>query len=140
MLNEILLSTSNVKMGSERSFGLVFAGVFVILGVWKWYGGATAWGWGLLAASVVCVVVAFLAPNALKGPNLIWFKFGLFLHKIISPLILGLLFFLTITPTALVMRLMGKDVLSLRLKPDAKSYWIHRTPPGPEPKSMTQQF
>lgn len=138
--HESLSGTSETKMGSERSFGLVFAGVFACLGGWKLYSGAADWGWGALAIAFVFAVLALAAPGVLKGPNLLWFRLGLLLHKIISPLVLGLLFFLTVTPTALVMRLLGKDPLRLRLDPDAKSYWIHRDPPGPEPKSMTQQF
>jgi len=138
--HENLTAASDTKMGSEKSFGLTFTGVFVALGGWNLYTGAFDWGWGAMAVAAVFLLLALAAPKALKGPNLIWFRFGLLLHKIISPLVLGMLFFLTVTPTALVMRLLGKDLLHLRLNPNAKSYWIHRAPPGPEPKSMKQQF
>lgn len=139
-MHETHSSKDEIKMGSDRAFGFVFASVFALLGSWELYGVSSGWGWGALTIASVFVLLAFLAPGALKLPNRLWFRFGLLLHKIISPLVLGLLFFLTVTPTALIMRLLGKDPLSLRLKPETKSYWIHRDPPGPEPKSMKKQF
>ena len=72
--------------------------------------------------------------------NRLWLKFGLLLYKVMNPLILGLLFFVTIMPIGLVMRAFGKDFLRLRLDRNAKSYWIDRTPPGPPPQSMRNQF
>ena len=75
------------------------------------------------------------------GPlNRLWLKFGLLLYKVMNPLILGLLFFVTIMPIGLVMRAFGKDFLRLKLDRNAKSYWIDRSPPGPPPQSMKNQF
>lgn len=67
-------------------------------------------------------------------------KFGLLLHLVVNPVVMGMIFFLTVTPTAVVFRILGKDPLRLKLDPAAKSYWIHRQPPGPKPASMKQQF
>ncbi|HMB48131.1 MAG TPA: SxtJ family membrane protein, partial [Afifellaceae bacterium] len=72
--------------------------------------------------------------------NKLWMKFGLLLHNIVNPLVMGLLFFLTITPIALYFRISGKDPLKLRLEPDARSYWIDRDPPGPDPKTMPNVY
>jgi hypothetical protein len=85
-------------------------------------------------------VVALVYPRLLAPLNKLWLKFGLLLYKVMNPLVLGLLFFVTITPIGIVMRLFGKDFLRLRLDRSAKSYWIERTPPGPPPQSMKNQF
>lgn len=132
-------------MGSERSFGLVFSTVFLLIGAWNIYQDWPQWhqsllGLGGLGLAVVFAVLAVFFQDALKIPNLLWFKLGQLLHKIVSPLVLGLLFILTIVPTALIMKVLGHDPLRLRMDPDAESYWIHREPPGPEPKSMSRQF
>jgi hypothetical protein len=72
--------------------------------------------------------------------NRLWLKFGLLLYKIVNPIVLGLLFFATIAPIGLIMRLTGKDFLRLKLDREAKSYWIERAPPGPSPQSMRNQY
>ena len=72
--------------------------------------------------------------------NRLWFNFGMALHNIVNPLVMGLLFYLTITPMALIMRLIGKDPLRRNFEPEAKSYWIERRPAGPAPESMRHQF
>ncbi len=126
-------------MGSERSFGLVFAVVFALVCLLPLKDGAEPRLWaGLVAAAFA--VVSLAAPKLLKPLNKIWFLFGLLLHKIVSPLVMGLLFFVTVTPIALIMRALGKDPLKLRRDPAAASYWIARQPPGPEPESMRRQF
>jgi large-conductance mechanosensitive channel len=88
----------------------------------------------------VFLAAASLAPRALKPLNRLWFLFGAFLHKIVSPLVMALLFFVTVTPIAILMRLAGKDPLRLKFDRAAKSYWIERTPPGPAPETMRNQF
>jgi len=72
--------------------------------------------------------------------NKLWFHFGLLLHKIVSPLVMGLLFFVTVTPIGLLMRTLGKTPLKLEFDKDADSYWILRDPPGPAPDTMKRQF
>lgn len=128
-----------VQIGSERSFGIVFAVVFVLIGLWplKAGGDVRLWALGLAAAFLL---VALVAPRLLKPLNLIWFKFGLLLHKIMTPLVMGLLFFLTVTPVGMLMRATGKDPMRLKRDPTAASYWINRDPPGPKPDSMKNQF
>ena len=75
-----------------------------------------------------------------RSAQQIWTKFGVLLYTIVSPVVLGFLFYVTVTPIALLMRVLGKDPLRLRRDPDAASYWIDRTPPGPSPESMKNQF
>jgi hypothetical protein len=72
--------------------------------------------------------------------NRLWFRFGMILHAIVSPLVLGLIFYLVVTPTALLLRAIGKDPLRLRPDRAAASYWIAKAPPGPPPDTMKQQF
>lgn len=128
-----------VQMGSERSFGIVFAVVFALIGLWPLKAGGDMRLWALGLAALF-LVVAFVAPKLLRPLNLLWFKFGLLLHKIMTPLIMGLLFFLTVTPVGMLMRATGKDPMRLKRDPAAASYWISRAPPGPPPASMKNQF
>lgn len=129
---------TEVRMGSERAFGIVFAVVFALIALWPLVGSGGVRLWALLIAAGF-LVLAFLAPRLLTPLNLLWFRFGMLLHRIVSPIVMGFLFFVTVTPIGLLVRAMGKD--SLRLKrSDVKSYWIERDPPGPPPESMTKQF
>lgn len=86
------------------------------------------------------LLLAMLIPQVLAPANRLWTKFGLLLHNIVSPIALGILFFLVVTPTGLLMRLFGKDPLRLRFDPAASSYWIKRDPPGPAADSLKNQF
>jgi hypothetical protein len=138
-LHEDLSREGEIKVGSDRSLGLVFAAVFVIVGLFPLWGGGAVRIWALGVAGVFAAL-ALVAPRLLRPLNQAWFRFGQLLHKIVSPLIIGLLFFTTVTPTGLLMRLSGKDPLRLRFDPTAESYWIPREPPGPDPKTMRQQF
>ena len=85
-------------------------------------------------------MVAVVYPQMLAPLNRLWFRFGLLLHKIVSPVVLAIMFFLVFTPTGMIMRALGKDPLRLRLDKNATSYWIERTPPGPSPESLGDQF
>ena len=138
-LHEDFSREEHVKAGSDRGFGFVFAGFFTLVSALSWWRGHTGWHWTLPLAAVF-VVVALVYPRVLAPLNKLWLKFGLLLYKVMNPLILGLLFFVTITPIGVFMRLFGKDFLRLRLDRAAKSYWIERTPPGPPPQSMRNQF
>jgi len=93
-----------------------------------------------VVVSGLFLLLAVLVPRVLAPANRLWTKFGLLLHHIVSPLALGVLFFLVVTPTGLLMRLFGKDPLRLRFDPAADSYWIKRDPPGPAADSLKNQF
>jgi hypothetical protein len=137
-LHESYAREETVRAGSNRSFGIVMAVAFgLIAGINFWHVGRV-WPWlGGLAA--LFLAAAFLFPSALTVPNRLWLKFGLLLHHIVNPLVMGLIFYLTVLPTGLVFRLLGKDILRLRREPDAPSYWIRR-PPGPAAETMKDQF
>lgn len=128
-----------VAMGSERSFGIVFACVFALIGFVPWLLGHGWRPWALIVAAVF-LAVALVYPRLLAPLNYVWFKFGLLLHHIVNPVIMALIFFGAVLPTALMVRAFGKDLLRLKRDPQAKSYWIEREPPGPAPESMTRQF
>lgn len=131
--------SGQIPMGSERSFGLVFTAVFIIIGLWPLKVGGDMRLWALGVASAF-LIIALVAPRALRPLNLLWFKFGQLLHHVVTPVVMGLLFFLVVTPVGLLMRATGKDPMRLRRDPTAASYWIERSPPGPPPDSMKNQF
>jgi len=85
-------------------------------------------------------VAGLFRPSVLNPLNRIWLKFGLLLHSVVNPVVMALLFYGTVLPTGLVMRMLGKDLLRLKRQPDAKSYWIVRQPAGPSPETMRDQF
>jgi hypothetical protein len=98
-----------------------------------------AWPW--LGAIALCFAAgALVAPRLLKPLNRLWYKFGMMLHAVINPVVMGILFFVAIWPTSLVFRLRRKDLLRLKLEPENDSYWIIRQPPGPAPETMKDQF
>ena len=137
--HEDLTRGHEVKAGSERALGIVFAVVFMIVGLWPLIGGGAIRLWALIVAGVF-MALGCLAPKLLKPLNWLWFRFGLLLHKVMNPLIMALLFFTTVTPIAIIMKIMGKDPLRRKFDPTAKSYWIERQPPGPDPETMRNQF
>jgi hypothetical protein len=128
-----------VKVSSERSFGLVFAGFFALLGALSLYSGAERWHYWFPLAGVFAVL-AYAAPRLLAPLNRLWAKVGLLLHVVISPVILGILFYVCVTPIGVLMRMTGRDPLRRKLEPAAKTYWITREPPGPAPETFNNQF
>jgi hypothetical protein len=125
--------------GSERAFGLVMAAAFALVALVNGWHAGRAWPW-LAGISVIFVTAGLLYPRALRPLNWLWFKFGLLLHRIVSPIVMAFLFFVTILPIGLIMRAIGKDMLRLKREPGLESYWIDRQPAGPAPESMKDQF
>lgn len=138
-LHEDYSRDDHVKAGSDRGFGLVFAGFFALVSGLSWWRGHAGWHWTLPLAALF-LIVALVYPRILNPLNRLWLKFGLLLYKVVNPIVLGLLFFVTITPIGVFMRATGKDFLRLKLDRGARSYWIEREPPGPPPQSMRNQF
>jgi hypothetical protein len=128
-----------VERPPDRQLGLVFTVVFAVIGAWPLLGGRPVRWWSLGVAAVF-LAVALLAPRLLAPLNRVWLWIGLLMHKVVSPVVLGLVFFSTVTPIGLLLRALGKDPLRLRLEPDAPSYWIERRPPGPAGHTMSNQF
>lgn len=138
--HETLQREEVVEGSSDRAFGFTFAVVFTIIGMWPvvWWWTMPIW-WALGVAGVF-LALALACPAVLAPLNKLWLRFGLLLHAVITPVVMGLIFFVAVTPTGLIMRALGKDMLRLKRDDKATSYWIHRTPPGPEPGSIRNQF
>jgi hypothetical protein len=133
------LSLEEGPKGSDRSFGLLFATVFALICVVPLLSGRQPRWWALTPAALF-LAVGLLHPIWLKPLNQLWFQFGKLLHRIVTPIVLGVMFFATFTPIAVVARALGRDPLRLRFDRAATSYWILRDPPGPAPESFKNQF
>ena len=125
----------DVKIGSNKSFGIVFFLIFLLISIYPLINNESLRIWSLVL-SLFFLFFGLLNSPILTPLNKIWFKFGNLLGKIITPLIMGIIFFLVVTPTGLLMRIVKKDLLNLRFN-NNKSYWIEKK----EPKSkMKNQF
>lgn len=139
MAHEALRRDETAQTSSDRTFGLVFVVVFLALGLLPLLSHRGVRVWSLVVAGVL-LLIALTAPAVLAPLNRLWMRFGALLHRIVSPLVLGVMFFGVITPMGLVMRALGKDPLRLRADAGAASYWVQRTPPGPARDSFKRQF
>ncbi len=137
--HEPVAEGEHIGPGSERSFAAVMAGALIILSVLNWWHNGRAWP-SLLSIAALFVVAGLWRPAALKPLNRLWFKFGLLLHAIVSPITMGLIFYGAVVPTAMMMRLFGKSTLQLKFEPERHTYWVARQPPGPTPDTMKDQF
>ena len=125
----------DIKTSSNRSFGIVFFVVFLIISLYPIINNESIRLWSLII-SLIFLILGIINSSLLSPLNKLWFKFGIFLGKIISPVIMGIIFFLVVTPIGIIMRLIGKDVLNLKYN-NSKSYWIEKT--GPK-SNMKNQF
>ena len=129
------MKNTEIKIGSNKSFGVVFFIVFLIVSIYPLINNGELRIWSLITA-IIFLILGLINSKVLTPLNKLWIKFGLLLGKVISPLIMGIIFFLVVTPTALIMRIIGKDLLNLKFN-NKKSYWIEKT--GPKSK-MKNQF
>jgi len=127
------------KIPTDRSFGFTFAVVFSLMGGWLTWK-ASRWGLPLLGAAAAFALVATVAPRVLHPLNVAWMYVGMVLNLIVSPVILGAIYFLVFTPVALFFRISGRDALRRKFDTKAASYWIERSPPGPDGASLPRQF
>ena len=116
------MKNNKIKISSNRSFGIVFFVVFFVFAIWPLLDNQDIRIWSLII-SLVFLILGILNSNLLKPFNIIWFKFGIFLGSIVSPLVMGLVFFIVVTPTGFIMRIFRKDLLNLKKNNDS-SYWI----------------
>ena len=129
------MKNSKIKIGSNKSFGIVFFTVFLIIAIWPLLNGYEIRYWSLII-SIVFLLLGILNSKILTPLNKIWFKFGILLGNVIAPIVMSIIFFLIVTPTSLLMKLFRKDILGIK-KNRSKSYWIEKS--GPKSK-MKNQF
>lgn len=125
----------DIKISSNRSFGIVFFVVFFLIALYPLIHNEEIRIWSLII-SLIFLILGLINSRTLTPLNKLWFKFGILLGKIVSPVIMGIIFFLVVTPIGFIMRILGKDVLNLKFNAN-KSYWIEKT--GPKSK-MKNQF
>ena len=124
-----------VKIGSNKSFGIVFFIVFLIIAIYPFLNQGELRLWSLIV-SIIFLILGLLNSKLLLPLNKIWFKFGILLGKIVSPLIMGIIFFFVVTPIGILMRILKKDLLNLKFNKKT-TYWIEKN--GPKSK-MKNQF
>ena len=129
-------SNSKIKISSNRSFGLVFFLVFLIVALWplKYEEDVRFWS---LSLSIIFFILGILNSKLLTPLNKLWFKFGIFLGSIVSPVVMGLVYFLVVVPVGIFMRLLGKDLLKKNKIKNASTYWIER---DKQQSTMKKQF
>ncbi|MFL2903265.1 MAG: SxtJ family membrane protein [Candidatus Pelagibacter sp.] len=125
----------NIKIPSNRSFGFVFATVFFLIAIYPLINSGEIKNWSIII-SIIFLILGLINSRLLSPLNNLWFKFGIYLGKIISPIIMGIIFFLVVTPIGLIMKILKKDLLNLKYN-SKKTYWINKT--GPKSK-MKNQF
>ena len=138
-VNEPIVQRRRVVAGSNRSFGIVFAVVFGVIGFWPVAFGGSLRLWAAIPAGLF-LAAALMAPWLLSPLNRAWFYVGIALHRVVNPIVMAIIYYGTVVPVGLILKARGKDLLRLKRDPDAKSYWIPRDPPGPPRGSMTKQF
>ena len=138
-IHERYSHTEEVKVGSERSFGILFAVVLIIVALFPLVDGGAVRLWALVAGGTM-IFLSFAVPAALKPLNRCWFAFGLLLHNFVNPVVMAFLFFFALTPVALVMRIMSKGSLPLEFDDSVDTYWIPRPPHDPAREDMRRQF
>ena len=114
-----------IKTSGERSFGFAFAIFFTIISLFPLWYGENIRLWACIIAFIFLFISIFF-PKTLIVPNKLWLKLGLLLGAIVAPIVMGIIFFLTVTPTGIIMRLLGKGTINQRIKKPVKSYWIQR--------------
>ena len=118
------MKNQKIKIGSNKSFGIVFSIVFLVIAFWPMLNGNEINYWSL-AISIVFLILGLINSKILTPLNKIWFKFGILLGNVVGPIVMGIIFFLIVTPTSIIMKLLGKDLLNLK-KNNNNSYWIEK--------------
>ena len=120
------MNRNKLKMSSNKSFGIVFFVCFLIISLFPLFKDGNIRIWAIITA-ITFLILGLLNSPFLNPLNKIWFKFGILLGGIMSPIVMGLVFFIVVTPTSLIMRMLGKNLLGLK-KENKKSYWVERSP------------
>ena len=120
-----LVDSDKIKISSNRSFGLLFFVVFLIVSLWPLTHEGSIRIWSVII-SAVFLILGLINSKLLTPLNLLWFKFGMILGAIVSPIVMGIVFFLVVTPTGFILRIMGKDLLNKKYDKEKETYWIKR--------------
>tara|TARA_Y200000002_G_scaffold381416_1_gene395403 strand:- start:1864 stop:2253 length:390 start_codon:yes stop_codon:yes gene_type:complete len=128
------MNYQKIKIGSNKGFGIVFFVVFFLISIWPILNDDGIRIWSLII-SLIFLILGIINSNLLTPLNLIWFRFGLSLGKIVSPIVMGLVYFFVVTPTGLIMRLFKKDLIMLK-KNNKKTYWIEEKKPESKMKNQ----
>ena len=126
----------SVEEGSEKGFGIVFAIIFLLIGLYPLLEGNEVRMWSLMMATVLSAL-AYVAPKMLSVPNKLWFRIATAMGTVLAPLVMAFIYIISVVPIGLIMRLAGKDLLRKKLDRNATTYWILRTEPL---RSMRDQF
>ena len=124
---------------SNRSFGTLFVVVFALLGAYSWWRGGAVFPWAF-GLSALTLAVTLAKPDWLAPANRAWMKLAELLNRVVSPVVLGVIFYGMFTPIAWGMRRAGRDAMHRRFEPAARTYWVERDPPGPDPAGLPNQF
>ena len=138
-IHEDFSRSHGTKGFSDRSLGLTFSAFFAVVAILPWLR-HRSFQWRSQIVSAVFLLVALIAPGLLHPLSRLWLRLSLLLHKIVSPVVTSLIFYLVFVPAAFILWLLGKDPLHRKIEPIAETYWIPRTPPGPAPQTMRNQF
>jgi hypothetical protein len=138
-LHEDLARHADEPRSSERNLGVTFAVVLAVVGALKLYRGNGA-GFYWLAVAGAFLACAYFWTAPLRPLNVVWHRVGLLLFSVVNPIVMAVVFFATVAPIGLLMRLFGKDPLRLKMDRDASTYWLERNPPGPAGEQMKNQF
>ncbi len=131
---------SSKNLPSNRKFGWFFSIIFLLIGLYFiWNGAIKLFGVIFFLIAVIFAFISIISPDLLSLFNRLWYKFGLFLGSIVSPIVLAIIFFALLTPIALIIKAMGRDYLKLKKK-SVNSYWVERSPPGPSSDSFKNQY
>ena len=128
-----------ISLPTDRSFGFTFVAVFGLAAVWLIWAGRPS-GFAFAFLGLATLAVTLIKASLLRPLNRAWMKFGALLHVVVSPIVLGAIYYLVIAPVGIGMRLAGRDALNRRFAPAQRSYWMDREPPGPAPESLKDQF
>ena len=130
-----IMKNNEIKLSSNKSFGIVFAIVFFLIALWPIIKSDDIRIWSLIV-SIIFLILGIMNSSILTPLNKIWFRFGIFLGNFIAPVVMGIIFFFVVTPIGLIMRLLGRDLIKLK-KNNENSYWIEKKDTE---SSMRKQF
>ena len=137
--HETLVHSDDVVPGSDRGFGLVVGGILSIIGGYLYYTDSSL-ALYLLPPGILLFTIGLIYPSILHPLNVLWTKLGLLLGRIVTPIVMFIVFAVTVVPIGILLRVFGKDLLRLKKNTGGHSYWIERSPPGPSPDSLNEQF